>query len=267
MNLKNFKTHFLQYLHNRRFGRELVKYFDKIYCINLDSRPDRWCYVSGHFSRFGLKGNVVRFSAVDVRNDSKLQEHEKLLRNNFSLLAMCGCMLSHRKIIEFARSAELKNVLVFEDDVRILQRNISNLNKSIRDLSNLEWDIFYLGATYLWSLEMNGPYLVKVIEGAYATHAIAYNHTVFDKILDILPSTPLEFLESDHFEVNALDKWLQSDLFDHRRFFGANPIMVVQALQESDIAFNQQAGIEQRQIDLFYNNLQEERKQPIAEAG
>lgn len=93
-------------------------------------------------------------------------------------------------------------------------------------------------ATYSWPLERVGSYLVKVGEGAYVTNAIAYDHTVFDKILDELPGTPLEFLKLDRFKVNALDKLLQSGLFDHSKFFGTNPIMVVQALQDSDIATN-----------------------------
>jgi hypothetical protein len=33
--------------------------------------------------------------------------------------------------------------------------------------------------------------------------------------------------------------------------------MVVQALQDSEIAFNQSSNIEQQQIDLFYKNLKE----------
>lgn len=242
------------YLRNRRFGRALLKYFDRIYCLNLDSRFDRWQYVSEHFTKFGLKNKVERFSAIDVRNNLELKDQEKLLQDNFSLLAMCGCMLSHRSIIEKARTEGLKNVLVFEDDVRILQGNIKSLKESLRDLDELEWDIFYLGATYLWPLKKISPYLVRVQNGAYATHAIAYNHTVYERVLDLLPSNPIEFLESGEFEINALDKWLQSKLFDHSKFYGTNPIMVVQTLQESDIAFNQQDGIEQRQISLFEKN-------------
>jgi len=247
---------FFQHLYNRKFGRQLVDFFDRIYCINLDNRPDRWDYINNHFSQFGLKRKVIRYSAIDVRSDASLQKHEKLLHDNFSLLAMCGCMLSHRKIIEEAKQAGLQNVLIFEDDVRILKGNIATLNRSLKRLSSFEWDVFYLGATYSWPLEKLDSYLVRAREGAYATHAIAYNHTVFDKILGALPSTPLEFLEMDRFKVNAIDNYLKSNMFDHSRFFGTNPIMVVQTLQDSDIAFNQSNGIEQQQIDLFYRNLQ-----------
>ncbi|RKX65083.1 MAG: hypothetical protein DRP42_05365 [Tenericutes bacterium] len=245
----------MQFIKNRRFGSEISKFFDKIYCINLDSRPDRWRYVNGHFTKFGLRKKVERFSAVDVRNDPELKRHEKLLQDNFSLLAMCGCLLSHRKIIEHAKQAGLDNVLVFEDDIEILESSVGSIRNCLDQLDKLDWDIFYLGATYLFSLKAVGSHLVNTPSGAYATHAIAYNSSIFDQILELLPSEPLDFLQSDRFEVNAVDKWLQSNLFDHSRFYGTNPIMVVQGLQESDIACNQRDGIAQTQIELFSRNL------------
>lgn len=245
----------MRFFRKKRFGSELSRYFDRIYCINLDSRPDRWRYVLDHFAKFGLNNKVERLSAIDVRNSRNLRAHEKLLRDNFSLLAMCGCMLSHRKIIEQAKRSGTKSVLVFEDDIKILEANIGNIDRSLSELNKLDWDIFYLGATYLWELRPVGSHLINVSNGAYATHAIAYNHSVFDRILELLPSEPLEFLRSNRFEINAIDKWLQSELFDHRKTFGTNPIMVVQGLQESEIALNQQDDIEQTQIHLFSKNL------------
>lgn len=239
----------------RRFGATLGQYFDRIYCLNLDSRPDRWAYALQHMARFGLKRKVQRFAATDVRNDPQFVGYERRLRDNFSLLAMCGCMLSHRRIIEQAKASGLNNVLVLEDDFKILEENIGQVHRTLDELSRQDWDVFYLGATYLWPLKAISPFLVRVPSGAYATHAIAYNACVFDRILEILPRDPIEYLESRRFEVNALDKWLQSDLLDHNRFFGSNPIMIVQGLGDSDIASNQKDGIEQTQIDLFDRNL------------
>lgn len=244
---------------SKKFGSRLNQYFSKIYCINLDTRLDRWRYVSKHFSRFGLKRAVERFPAIDVRNDPVWMKHEKLLKDNYSLLAMCGCMLSHRKIVESAKQSGLENVLVFEDDVKFLKENIHNLGRSLADLDRLEWDVFYLGATYMWALEPVGSYLVNVPNGAYATHAIAYNHSIYDQILELLPSEPLEYLQTIHFEVNALDEWLKSDHFDHSRFFGTNPIMAVQGLEESDIASDQPDSIEDMQINKFSVNLNTEK--------
>jgi len=239
----------------RRFGTSLARHFDRIYCLNLESRPDRWAYASQHMARFGLRGKVQRFTATDVRNDPQFAAYERRLQDNFSLLAMCGCMLSHRRIIEEAKTSGLNNVLVLEDDFKILEQNIGQVDRTLAELSGHDWDVFYLGATYLWPLTAISPFLVRVQNGAYATHAIAYNAGVFDRILELLPRDPFEYLQTSRFEVNALDKWLQSDLLDHGRFFGSNPIMIVQGLGDSDIASNQKDGIEQIQIELFAKNL------------
>lgn len=37
-----------------------------------------------------------------------------------------------------------KNVLVFEDDIKILEQNIYYLIKSLEQLKNEKWDLFYL---------------------------------------------------------------------------------------------------------------------------
>jgi glycosyl transferase family 25 len=240
----------------RKFGQCITEFFDRIYCINLDTRPDRWKYVSAHFRKFGLHKNVERFSAIDIRSNPKYTASEKLLRDNFSLLAMCGCLLSHRALIQKARENGLKNVLVLEDDVKFVEDNVRGIPATLDQLSRTPWDIFYLGATYLFKTIRISDVLIQVPNGAYATHAIAYNHTIFDEVLETLPDDPQSYLTSEAFEVNALDKWLQAGPFERSRFYGANPIMAVQGLQESDIASNQAQGIEETQMDLFIKNLE-----------
>ncbi len=243
-----------QFLDNKRFGRTLHNFFDAIYCINLDSRPDRWSYICGHFKKFGLMNKVVRYSAIDIRHDSTLQAYERLQKEKYSSLAMCGCMLSHRKIIETAKDSGFRNVLVFEDDVKFLEQNLTFIGNSLRELANREWQVFYLGATYIAPFERIHQNLILISNGAYATHAIAYNRSVFDKILKVLPTGPRDYLESDKFQVNAMDVWLQSELFDHNQFYGAFPLMAVQGLHESDISA-EQLNVEKIQLGLFKKNL------------
>lgn len=245
----------LQFMTNRQFGAGLSRFFDQICCINLDSRPDRWSYIQKQFDRYGLKEKVVRFSAIDLRANEDLWHLENLQQGKFSVLANCGCILSHRSIVQNAKSAGLRNILVFEDDVEFLTSNIGTLKQSLSSLSELEWDVFYLGATYQKRLEKVGRYLVRVPQGAAATHAIAYNHSFYDKFLETIPESPVDCITSNNEKVNAIDTWLRSDVFNHDRFFGTNPIMAVQGLQESDISMNQMSDIRGRQIALFMKNI------------
>ena len=42
----------------------LLKYIDRAYCINLDSRKDRWEQVSRQFAQVGLSGFITREKVV-----------------------------------------------------------------------------------------------------------------------------------------------------------------------------------------------------------
>ena len=65
-------------------------YFDKIFCINLDERTDRWEKCLNKFSLLGIEDKVERLSAVNL---SHLTERDPKIRGR------AGCVLSHAKII------------------------------------------------------------------------------------------------------------------------------------------------------------------------
>jgi len=146
---------------------EINKFFDKIYCINLDERTDRWEKALNEFKKVGIE-NVERFSAIKDENGAT------------------GCIKSHLTIIQKAKKENLNNVLIFEDDVLFLEKNISSIPKALEDLKNIEWDLFYFGAT----IDQNIGFMSKITDNlfktnfAYTTHAYAINSGVFDKILN-----------------------------------------------------------------------------------
>ena len=74
----------------------LLDNFDKVYCINLDSRKDRWKECVIEFNKIGILDEVERFSAV---------KHER---------GIAGCTLSHYEIIKKCKKDGCKNVLIFE---------------------------------------------------------------------------------------------------------------------------------------------------------
>ena len=149
---------------------KINEYFDKIYCINLDERTDRWEQAQKEFIKLGIV-DVERFSAV---------RHEK---------GAIGCRESHLKIIKKVKELGLRNVLIFEDDVLVLEEAINSVEKSLDELNTLEWDLFYFGAT----IDPNVGRLTKISDNlvktnfAYTTHAYAVNGVIFDLILDQAP--------------------------------------------------------------------------------
>lgn len=159
-------------------------YFDRIYCINLQERTDKWQQCLEEFTKLGIENRVIKFDAIKFIGELPPQLRWINIR-------ACGCTASHREIIKICNNENVKNVLVLEDDVEFHNEPIKNLNLSINELKDKEWDIFYLGMNvtdekFKEPLERVGPNLLK-IKSALTTHAIAYNSSAFKLILDYIP--------------------------------------------------------------------------------
>jgi len=180
-------------------------FFDGIYCINLDQRVDRWEMAQKEFTKLGLS-NVNRFSAI---------KHEK---------GSIGCRESHLKVINEAKKNNFKNVLIFEDDIKTIG-DLSHIENSLSQLSNIEWDLFYLGAT----VDPNVGKLTKISEHlvrtnfAYTTHAYAINSQMFDYILDNAPYNPI------------IDVFYCKNIVPRGKSFIINPMVCIQQESYSDI--------------------------------
>lgn len=118
------------------------KYFDKIFVINLDRRPDRWEKCQEELK----KHNIVaeRFSAIDGETLNK--EHFK--PNCILSKGEIGCCMSHAAVIKLAQSYNYSKILILEDDVTfsenagvIFQQNINNIPNN--------WQMLYLGGNHL----------------------------------------------------------------------------------------------------------------------
>jgi glycosyl transferase family 25 len=153
---------------------KLNDFFDKVYCVNLDERPDRWENALKEFKKVGLE-NVERFSAI---------KHDK---------GAIGCRESHLAIIRKAKEEKLNNVLIFEDDVLFVDSNIPHLSPTLDQLKNIDWSLFYLGAT----VDPNVGHMTKVTNNlvktnfAYTTHAYGVNANIFDLVLEEAPYHPI----------------------------------------------------------------------------
>jgi Glycosyltransferase family 25 (LPS biosynthesis protein) len=151
------------------------KFFDAIYCINLDRATKRWQRVTEQFAKLGILGRVRRFPAIETPTNHHI-----------------GCALSHRMVIEEARRQGLDNVLVFEDDVIFTRTAREDLAQSLRELTGRRWWTLYLGG-HRWGRTFDLVRGCQALEGAHdltCSHAIAYNRTIYDRILTDVPATP-----------------------------------------------------------------------------
>ena len=181
-------------------------FFDKIYCVNLDERIDRWELAKKEFDLMGIT-NYIRFSAVKNENGAT------------------GCRDSHIEIIKDAKKNNYKKILIFEDDFTFINTNQTLLNNVLKQLENINYHLFYLGAT----LEKNFGILRKVDENivntnfAFATHAYSVNKNIYDFIINEAPKHPI------------IDVFYQQHIVRRGGCFISNPMMCVQRETYSDV--------------------------------
>jgi GR25 family glycosyltransferase involved in LPS biosynthesis len=163
-------------------------------------------------------------------------------------------LASHRAIIQEAKDNGLENVLVLEDDVGFIPKETNNFLKAVDDLKSQDWALFYLGATVERQMIFVTDNLFKTTL-AKATHAIAYNHTVYDEILGTLPEGTNEMLKFVK-DRAALDDYFVNDIQPRYNCYICNPMFVVQGRSFSDIV-QRNIDYSQDQLRFFQENLPE----------
>jgi len=152
----------------------LNKYFDKIYCINLDRRKDRWDETVNELNKWGLLNQVERYSAID--GSDIIGEYPISLGN-------VGLIETNIKIINDAKEKNYDNILILEDDVEFT-KNIDLFADYYNQLPK-DYDMVWLGGNH--NLHM-GKLVNKIndkiikLHSTYATHAVIINKSMFDVI-------------------------------------------------------------------------------------
>lgn len=187
-------------------------FFEEIYCINLDERTDRWEHSKSEFEKVGILDKVKRFSAIKD-NDGRV-----------------GIIKSNLAIVKIAKEKGLKNVLVFEDDVKFIINNSQEvLEKSIGQIGELNWSLFYLGANTHNKLIKIKPNLI-LLKNAFAVHSMAYNEKVYDSFIK-----KYEGLDKINNFDDILDVFFAQYYQEKQICLMVNPMMTTQMNDYSDI--------------------------------
>ena len=173
-------------------------YFDAIFCINLDSQPDRWHRMKERFERLGIGDRVERISAVKTTDSHHV-----------------GCALSHRKAVEMATKRGLENVLVFEDDATFRGDAVDLLERVLEELNAQgQWKILYLGAMNWYGPVQPVDDCETLLHGDALTeaHAIGYHRSFFEELLRNVPDTETGVREWIESGPPAIDQWFAHDV-------------------------------------------------------
>lgn len=240
---------------------DINTYFDKIFCINLDSRPERWINVNKIFKENSIE--VERFSALDGKSISD-REFENLLKKynpekisgevasytglieNKNSLA---CLLSHLQLIKLAKKNSYRRILIFEDDI-LLDRDFI---LKVEECSKFSWKMLYLGAS---QFNWNG---IKIEDGFYkckntlGTFAYAIHHTIYDEIIEIL-ETKKKSID------NLLPQIQMSNQNDCYVFY---PNIVISDVNKSDIRGSKDMVEYANQVRWSLDNFEFNKKRKI----
>lgn len=157
-------------------------YFDKIFCINLDSRPDRWELAQDEFRKVGILDRVERVTALTTE-EMPYDPRPVKSRNTSDLLGQFACASSHNKCTKLAIKYNAKNYLAFEDDFYFKDFDKDYLNTCIDELPS-DWRLFSLGYNN-WSerapIKSYSDNLNKMY-GFGLAHAYAINKNMFEHL-------------------------------------------------------------------------------------
>lgn len=141
-------------------------YFDKILCINLNRRTDRWKICQKEFQRHNLK--VERFAAIDG---------QKFTAGTTDWMTgpRIGCCKSHVNILKMMVQNNLKRILIIEDDIHFIDNFQEVFCEKIKFVPQ-DYDMLYLCGNNPKKLEKINDHLFK-ISSALSTgcYAISIN--------------------------------------------------------------------------------------------
>lgn len=115
-------------------------HFERIVCINLDRRPDRWASFVASASAHIDPARIERFSAIDastIRAPSWWNDTP----------GAWACTLSHEFVLARAAHDAVASILVFEDDAK-LAPDFSPRLADFLDRVPSDWGLLYLGGQH-----------------------------------------------------------------------------------------------------------------------
>jgi len=191
-------------------------YFDRVYCISIDTREDRRAEARAQFEKVGLSGRVEFVVGKKHPADSEQGIYE-----------------SHMACIGKGISAEAQTILIFEDDVVFDRFEADRLREAVAFLSTNPWDVLFFGCLVGKIRKTSCHSVVRIrcrcLAHAYVLHRgfaetlvkTEWNGTPFDNYLASFEDKMYMMFPSFAFQNDsASDNEKCARLDKVRRFFG-----------------------------------------------
>lgn len=186
----------------------MLESVDRIVCINLATRKDRFQKANNRFQAVGLR-NVDFFSAQPHKRGS-----------------LYGCFDSHRTCIQKAYDDGLSNLLIFEDDVKFMdgwegvfvdaEHFLQSFDEDEDDNNDISSDCFYdalfLGGQIVYVQEKTTSSIQKA--KCVMAHAYIVSRRGMKSFLDNVPLIEQRIDKSAGFDVTIMSVW--QNMFCHK---------------------------------------------------
>ena len=165
----------------------LEKYFDKIFCVNLDRRTDRWEHFLNQSKKFNLN-SFERISAIDGSKLNPLDVNSPLNQGEL------GLVFTLIKIFEDSILNNYQKILILEDDC-VFENELLNVDLFFENLPS-DWDMIYFGGNHNQHGNYPEPIVinkyVKKVLYTYSSHMIGFNSKIYEKILSLLKTNQFQ---------------------------------------------------------------------------
>ena len=114
-------------------------------------------------------------------------------------MGQLGCLLSHKKIIQYSYINNLSNICILEDDV-VFKNNFHEDFKRFINMVPNNWDMIYLcGNNFIGLNKINN--LVYKTNGTLTTSSYIIKNTIYKDILNI-PDSPIKPIDSYYLDLH-----------------------------------------------------------------
>ena len=149
------------------------QYFDHVYVINLEKRPDRKITMLQKLGHLGIKAEFVR--AIDGNSTQNKREHQHYLeqpigasgshplefdlqRKLIKSSGAWGYLKTYYGILKDAKKRGFERILCFDDDI-LFQKDFENQFRKAVQAIPAEWKLLYLGSSqYVWKIPQGLSY-------------------------------------------------------------------------------------------------------------
>lgn len=157
--------------------------------INLPKSIDR---LENFMRNNSFNGVTYVISAIDGLTLPKVPEGVPLRQGSL------GCLLSHKKALEYALENNYSSVIIFEDDAQLIPTFNDELKRAMLELPQ-NWDLLWLAGnddtpSYPYSKNL------KRLNGSWGTYAYVINRNVYEYFIELFSEQKKS--SDDYYRIN-----------------------------------------------------------------